>query len=300
MLLERMDRGVSVEGGRQIVTAMALVWFCYELAGLSWSWIAPSNTLVLAPLSKSPSSAITVNQQSYNLQDVVQYHLFGKQKREVSPPVQSRAVVNAPKTRLNLTLRGLFSAENGSFALISVGKAEEQVYQVGMMINPSTKIDAIHTDSVVLDRGGKLEVLYLEDEGRPANNAANNRRTKPQSVARATKFSAQASAVGEGGTKFGKHRERLLKNPQEAMRIAKIQPIMKQGKMLGYQVNPGGDPKLFNELGFKAGDLVKEVNGVAVDDPAKIGDLMTLLTSAKQLSVTIERSGRLESLQIEF
>lgn len=207
--------------------------------------------------------------------------------------------MNAPKTRLNLKLRGLFAAENGAFALISSGKGEEQVYKVGMMINPSTKIDAIRADSVVLDRGGRLEVLYLEG-AEQTQNAARSQRGTQRNVGSIGNISAQNSRVGGSGRKFTEVRERLLKNPQEAMQLARIQPVMKQGKLSGYRVNPGGDPKLFSELGFKPGDLVKEINGIQVDDPAKIGTLMTQLTGAKQLSVTVERRGRIENLLIEF
>jgi general secretion pathway protein C len=279
---------------------MVLVWLCYELADLSWRLIDPAYSVEAMPVAYSP--ATSSKQQLYHLQDVAQYHLFGKvSEKSGDEVVVIPAVVNAPVTRLNLKLRGLFAAENGAYALISEGSGEEQVYKVGMNISPTTKIESIYTDSVVLNRGGNLEVLYLEDEAQSASNALSVRGDRSPDVARRAYNPATRSSAGTGSAaKFGQQRARFLKNPQEAMRFARIQPVMQQGKLTGYRINPGGEPQLFDELGFKPGDLVKEVNGVAVDDPAKIGDLMKLLTSASQLNVTIERNGSMEKLLIEF
>jgi len=279
-----------------LVTGLTAIWFAFAAAGLTWTILEDGSS----PQSMG-AVAIVVSQQSEEssvtrLSDITQYHLFGRELEGGKLQASKREVVSAPKTRLNLILRGLFAAENGAFALISTGKGEEQIYKVGMKINPSTTINAIRTDSVVLDRGGRLEVLYLEG----AEQSQKTGRSQQPTSSRLRNSGFQNSRAGVSGRKLGEQRARLLKNPQEAMRIARIQPVMKQGKLSGYRVNPGGDPKLFNELGFKAGDLVKEINGIKVDDPTKIGTLMTQLTSANQLNVTVERRGRIENLLIEF
>ena len=282
-----------------LVTGLTAVWFAFAAASLTWTILEDGSS----PQSMG-AVAVVVSQQSEEssvtrLSDITQYHLFGREPEGGKLQASKREVVTAPKTRLNLVLRGLFAAENGAYALISTGKGEEQIYKVGMKVNPSTKIDAIRVDSVVLDRGGRLEVLYLEGADQPQKVDKSQRGTQPMSR-RSGNIGFQNSRAGVSGRKLGEQRARLLKNPQEAMRIARIQPVMKQGKLSGYRVNPGSDPKLFNELGFKAGDLVKEINGIKVDDPTKIGTLMTQLTSANQLSVTVERRGRIENLFIEF
>ena len=282
-----------------LVTGLTAVWFAFAAASLTWTILEDGSS----PQSMG-AVAVVVSQQSEEssvtrLSDITQYHLFGREPEGGKLQASKREAVTAPKTRLNLVLRGLFAAENGAYALISTGKGEEQIYKVGMKVNPSTKIDAIRVDSVVLDRGGRLEVLYLEGADQPQKVDKSQRGTQPMSR-RSGNIGFQNSRAGVSGRKLGEQRARLLKNPQEAMRIARIQPVMKQGKLSGYRVNPGSDPKLFNELGFKAGDLVKEINGIKVDDPTKIGTLMTQLTSANQLSVTVERRGRIENLFIEF
>ena len=291
MTTGKINKDMAVAAALPLVTGLAAVWMAFDAANLTWIILDDS------PLHQSIGEVAEVSRQSdslltSSLNDITQYHLFGQDSGKTGAVAAPKMeAINAPETTLNLTLRGLFTAENDAFALIASGKGDEQVYKVGMMVNSSAKIDAIHVNSVVLSRGGKLEVLYLEDVAEISKKG----KTSPRKSDRSTQ--AQRST---GSSKLGAQRERLIKNPQEAMRFARIQPVMRQGKLSGYRINPGSDPQLFNELGFKSGDLVKEINGVAVDDPTKIGSLMTQLTTAKQLSVTIERGGQTENLLIGF
>ncbi|MCW8888554.1 MAG: type II secretion system protein GspC [Gammaproteobacteria bacterium] len=292
-----MNREFALAAAVPMVTGLAAVWLAFEAANLTWSIVDGD----ASSQQQTGNTVVLIQQQADRprslLSDITQYHLFGKAEGLVSAPIV-REVVNAPKTKLNLTLRGLFSSENGAFALISSGRGEEQVYKVGMKINSSTEIDAIHDDSVVLKRAGRLEVLYLDESASSAvgeRNRQGMRGNVSESIGLANRNSGSA-----GDAKFGKQREQLLKNPQQAMSLVRAQPVMVQGKMTGYRVNPGSDPQLFRELGFRPGDLIQEVNGIAVNNPAKIGNLMNELTSAKQLNVTILRSGRSQNLLIEF
>ncbi len=275
-----------------------MLWFCYELASLSWRWVEPSNNFAFMPSIEDSAVRVLDDQQSDNLKDVVQYHLFGavakapkiKKKRAASKKVN----IPVPVTPLNLTLRGLFTAGNGnSYALISSGRDGENIYKVGMSIAKGATIEAIHSDSVVINRGGNLEVLPLVEEVNPTSG-----KKSPMSRANRGVPTAREGIVSQ--TRYGDVRSKLLKDPQSAMRLLKVQPVMKEGKMMGYRLNPGNNPALFAEVGLQPGDLVKEVNGIGVGDPAKAGDLLNLLTNARQLEVMIERKGRLESLSITF
>jgi len=283
---------------RHSVTLIMVIWASVEMAHLTWTVIDEETAIVVAGINHTETAKKGANRADYNLQDLAKYNLFGqvRDKEITSKPVQQK-VINAPQTKLNLTLRGVFAADRGAFALIAIGKETEQVYSVGKKINPTTTIEAIHADSVVLNRNGGLEVLYLSDTGTKQSTDNGSGRQKNRGSSR---FKGGKRASASSPTKYGKQRERLLKDPQAAMKLAKIQPVMKRGKLAGYRLNPGNDPKLFSDLGFKAGDLVKEINGIAVSDAAKMGDLLKQLTSAGELNVTIERKGRLESLSIIF
>ena len=84
------------------------------------------------------------------------------------------------------------------------------------------------------------------------------------------------------------------------MKMARIRPVMEGGKMKGYRIDPGKDPKLFEEVGLKAGDVITTVNGVSVSNPSEAGNVLNQLTTASQLDVTVLRNGVKQNLSISF
>lgn len=64
----------------------------------------------------------------------------------------------------------------------------------------------------------------------------------------------------------------------------------------GFRLFPGSDWKQFSAIGFRAGDVLKEIDGVALSDPKiRISDFPQL-KKGETVSVIIERDGRLEAL----
>jgi len=95
------------------------------------------------------------------LNSVSALHLFGKADAPESVPVQS--VINAPETRLSLTLKGIVAASSGAQgrALIAEGSATEKVYKVGDVLSGGAVLHEVLTDKVILKRGGRFETLTL-------------------------------------------------------------------------------------------------------------------------------------------
>jgi general secretion pathway protein C len=79
-----------------------------------------------------------------------------------------------------------------------------------------------------------------------------------------------------------------------------VLPVMEGGELRGYRMEPGSDPQLFNELGLRAGDIVTEVNGLPLANPALMGQVINQLSSAPQLNVVVNRNGTLENLSLNL
>ena len=64
--------------------------------------------------------------------------------------------------------------------------------------------------------------------------------------------------------------------------------------MQGFRIYPGRDRKQFAALGLRPGDLVKDIDGAALTNPAQATQIFQSLGDKDQVSVTVERNGRAE------
>ncbi len=153
----------------------------------------------------------------------------------------------------------------------------------------------IHADRVILERGGRYETLTLPKEKMVVTSPPGS------SASRRTPLSGRGSAVATPSAdarQLQAIRQQVLSNPQQAMRLINAQPVMDNGRMKGYRVNPGQDRALFNSVGLRPGDIVTSVNGIALNDMSQMGALFNQLSSAARLDVTIERRGRQTKLSL--
>ncbi|MBF0469997.1 MAG: type II secretion system protein GspC [Gammaproteobacteria bacterium] len=286
-------------------TIVVLTFACgIASAHLTWRMVAPpvEAMAMVVPVNESlllAAGSGAVKRDS-GQQRIANRDLFGV---ESTPKLPEQMVIpvaesEAPLTQLKLTLNGVFfSQDKASYALIAKEREDALPYHIGSEVAAGTELHSIYPDYVMLLRSGVLERLELESlrEGGDRNAS---RRTPPPTRASAAPEPPQPQVT----TRYGEIRSRLLNNPQDAIRMAKIRPLMENGKMRGYRVNPGRgeNRQLFDELGFIPGDVVTAVNGVSVIDPTQIGAVMNALTAADTVTVTLERNGAIETLSVTF
>ncbi|HSG96858.1 MAG TPA: ankyrin repeat domain-containing protein [Woeseiaceae bacterium] len=68
----------------------------------------------------------------------------------------------------------------------------------------------------------------------------------------------------------------------------------------GFRMFPGRDWKQFSTIGFRPGDVLKEIDGVALSDPKISISDFPQLSRGETVSVVIERDGRLEALAFKL
>ena len=101
------------------------------------------------------ASAAQTLAPAYDRQRLLQTTLFGT----AAAPSNAGPVVNAPETRLALTLHGLFSGNSESSALISAAGGQPRRYLEGASLPGGAVLAEVQKDQVLLRRQGQLEVL---------------------------------------------------------------------------------------------------------------------------------------------
>ncbi|MSR08029.1 MAG: type II secretion system protein GspC [Gammaproteobacteria bacterium] len=268
-----------------IVSVMAVTLIGYYLARIFWifypagpapPWQPPQLAPQSGPKTTTPASYATITAA----------HLFGEVS-QVAPPVSGDAALTAPDTSLALQLRGAVAADNPKLAhaIIADGSGNEQVYFVNSTLPGGATVQQIQADRVVLARAGRLEVLRLPREGGGAAGTSAGGFAPPQAV----------SPPGQPNVQ-----ELIAQNAPGFLAVVRPQPFMPNGQLKGYRIYPGPNRQGFSSLGLRAGDLVTEINGVALNNPAQGMEVFRSLGDALQVTVTVERDGQPQVMSLNM
>lgn len=212
--------------------------------------------------------------QAPGLEILVPLELFGR------PPVVAVEVPqDAPETRLDLTLRGVFATglRENAWAIIAVSGGAERHYRIGDRVGGATVRDIL-PDRVVLEHGGRFEALRLPRDRLAAEGS------RPAQAA-----SARAAPAVDSIGQLGALRDRLASDPREIARVVDVRPAMRDGTLYGYTLRPRRHQDLFRAAGLQPDDVVVAVNGIPVVETAQLGELMAVLQTAGTLALTVER-----------
>ncbi len=258
-----------------IVVLMLVVLVAWLAARLLWA-LAP---VPAAARWQVPAAAPLVETgRRADLPALVDQHLFGSYQR--SPDGQNLA--EAPETRLSLSLLGILasSPDNESRALIGSSDGDEKPYAIGDDVIRGVRLQAIFADRVVLARDGTLETLRLNKDA-PS--------TAPAPMARIPSGTEQT---------LTRIRDEVMSDPGKASQYIRVQPANVDGQLKGFRVYPGRERGAFNDLGLRPGDLVTSVNGIQLDDSQKALQMLTELSKANSISLTVERAGQTQNFNV--
>jgi general secretion pathway protein C len=94
--------------------------------------------------------------------------------------------------------------------------------------------------------------------------------------------------------------ELVAQNAAVFLEVVRPQPFMPNGQLKGYRIYPGPNRQQFAALGLRAGDLVTEINGVALNNPAQGMEVFRSLGGASQVTLTVERDGQPQVLSLNM
>ncbi len=166
-------------------------------------------------------------------------------------------------TSLQLTLFGIrINEASGLGSAILAGPDGVQTnFVVGEEIMSGVTLSSVEFDHVIINRGGVLESLYL-DQSIPAQTVGTDDPVAPASLSL-------------GGN--------------EIPGVASLAPRSDQGRVTGIVISPLGDGTLFNSAGFRNGDIIVSINGSPVGSTSDIEALKSQIRPGTRLSVEVER-----------
>lgn len=180
-------------------------------------------------------------------------------------------------TTLDLKLFGIRSdrASGRGSAIIGTPDGQQASYAVGDEIQAGVTLDAVAFDNVTILRGGVREQLFL-DQSQPATAVA-PAAAQPQGAV------PPAPGAAPGA-------------PPAAADV-QITPRLENGQVMGFAVDPQGVGTAFRAFGFRPGDVVTSINGIAASVATPEQVRAALAQSGGEVVATVQRDGQTVTLR---
>jgi general secretion pathway protein C len=247
-------------------------WTAALLCGLMVAELAHSAWALRSAFSPGPAERPLPQQRRvsrFNVEPIVAAHLFGASAASDAAP----DAANAPETRLAFALSGIIATKdpNDGFAILGEQGKPAHLYRVGAAVESTRgRLFRVFVDRVVLDFDGRQETLLLPRSLLPGMSY--------QQAGMETQSATAAPAVDP--------RQRSL--AQSAFGSLFAEPSNVNGQMVGLLLHPAR--RLQRQYGFRDGDLLVAVNGVEINDPDVLQNMLAS-SSEKTLSLTFTRDG---------
>jgi general secretion pathway protein C len=273
----------------RILNLLLVIWIAWLLATMTWKLLGQPEPAGTALPESAPTTPQT-NKQEVLVRQLPNWHLFGEIAPEAEP-VKTVVPVDAPDTRLKLSLHGTFSSADAALAraIIADERGNEEMYAVGDILPGNAELSEIQSDKVILLRGGRYEILRL-----PRDTISGDAGT-------ATISATTASQVTTTSERLQSLRQTLRQNPKSLFGLVRTIPKKDdQGKMIGYILQPGREPELFEQMGLKPGDVVTRINDVNLDNLASGMQALRSVQSGETVSMTVLRGDQQEDLSFRI
>lgn len=269
-----------------VVNLILVVLIGLAAARLFWLlWPASEASLNPVAMSSAPAAVANNADVAADIDTIAAASLFGTPTLAAVTEPQKK-LINAPETRLDLTLTGIVADQAGgeSRALIENPEGEQDTYAIGDTIISGVTLHDIYVNKVILERQGRFETLTLES----IKNA--------QSIQRV----ADNTVSGTLARQLGRIRSQILANPATARRYIRLQPARQNGTLIGYRISPGPQRALFEKTGLQAGAIVTAINGRPLNNPADALRLLRQIADAPRVTFTLRHNGQQRTVTVRF
>ncbi|TCK19018.1 type II secretion system protein C [Thiogranum longum] len=233
-----------------------------------------------------PSTGSGQAARSYASQDIADLHMFGQANENTSETTEP---VVAPETKLDLTLRGIFSGDNvdHSFAIIQNNRdKKERYFTIQQKVFELATLKEIYDDRIILLINGQYETLKL-----------------PKDSLSREHFYDSAEIQAEKKRIVTNYRDRFLAGDgMDLIKLFGFEEAFKGGSFIGFRVKALGEEgrEMMATLGIEDGDLITVLNGMRFSDGLEGIEEIKKLKTATSADVIIDRNGNEIPFHFEF
>jgi len=231
-----------------------------------------------------------------NADRLLQLNLLGNVVQNIE---EQPKAIEAPITKLRLTLRGIYASDTPgkANAIIENDRGEQAVYFINEPLQVAGRVylRQVFPDKVILETNGKNEALKLEteelkgaiisrdDERMPADDE----RGAPEGDVQQLDRRSDVQLTQQ----LNEYRDKFVDNPASMADVISGDPYVVDGELIGFRLAPGKDRRLFEQMGLRRGDIVTSVNGVQLNDMQQAMSLMKDVQLMQEVTVDIQRDG---------
>jgi general secretion pathway protein C len=282
------------------VAALLALGIALSLVRGLWFFLGGAETDVAVP--SAPQASPAARATGLSATEIAALDLFG----EPESAAAARAALDAPETRLQLELHGVFLADEDadSSAIVAERNRDGTLYRVGDRLPGNAELVRVLGDRIVLRRAGRLETLRFPDAGEGAGFVrAGSADDRPLAAAGAPRSAlrgagarnglapaplgppsgpgAERANSASGGAdslrdRLEQVRERLRVDPEGTLSSLGVEPVGDGAG--GYRLGGEVDAATLSRVGLRRGDVVLSVNGETVgniqQDQARLESIM--------------------------
>ncbi len=273
---------------RLAVLLAVLVLMAHQLAILFWQIYPQPEISATTAVRTSTQSGHSNDSQRSRIEQanaIASAHLFGQ---KVVEQIVTEVVEQAPETKLNYKLRGIyFSVELAlSSAIVEVKPNKSQHYYIDDELAENITVSSIARDHILINRYGKIERLNLQ---KPA-----------VSVSGKAVASRGLSNPAASTRLLQSYKKRYVSNPLALAKRFQAIPVQENGRNIGFRLKALRGESLLRKLEFNENDVFTKINGISLDKPFQALDALKSLTTANSVSVTIMRNGSEQTMDFRL
>ena len=286
---------------RKIATAtsiLLIVLMSLTVANTALFFMETMNSPGIIPDS-TPASTSLITQPTFKVSSL---ELFGRLE-SVDIVAQT---IDAPETKLNLELQGIFITEDAKFSTAIVAKKGKigELFAIGDKLPGNAILAAVLEDHVLIRRGTKMEKLLFSDSkfqfvsDEAPENTSSRSGGGISAITRSQLGNARNSIRNANGSNNKSTNNKTLTQYQEKLRNdlhgtlseAGITPVSID-ESNGYKVGADAQAAV-KQAGLQPGDMILSINGRPVGVASNDTALMAQVMASSRVRVEVQRGTR--------
>lgn len=230
---------------------------------------------------------------------IVDRNLFGAALEGGEPVVEAEPEEDLAPTKLPLRLLGTAATPDVTLSTAAVedlNSREHEVLRVGDRLRNYGQVQVVRIEPrrIVLQNGARREELALDEtstaSARPSRPPARRAAARPTPAPgdRRARLNERLRQLSENRYAVPRQEaEEVSRNPAVLLQDGRPIPKYEDGAMVGFQltnVKPGG---IFDQFGIENGEVITEVNGIAIDSPTATTQIMAEFANADTWNIVV-------------